>query len=260
MSLDQPNAFVKHHSVTRDAFLGGKLTLSQPSKGFRAGLDSVLLGAAVGGGHRLLDLGCGVGTAAFVALVHHGGMEATLVDSDGEALQLASSNAADNRLAGRTQTISADVAAKGAQRRAAGLADNAYDTVIANPPYFIKGTGTLAGDQSRAGARHMDAAELDLWIKAAATSATAGGVIIFIFPSEGLAPLLSGFVQRFGSVTILPLCSRPGGPATRVLIRGRKGSRAPLTLLASRALHDAERRAFRPEFDAIFRGEARLDW
>ncbi len=35
---------------------------------------------------------------------------------------------------------------------------------------------------------------------------------------------------------------------------------APLTLLASRALHEAETRAFRPEFDAIFRGTARLVW
>ena len=52
MSLDQPKAFVKHQTVTRDAFLGGRLTLSQPSHGFRAGLDSVLLGAAVAEGRK----------------------------------------------------------------------------------------------------------------------------------------------------------------------------------------------------------------
>ena len=79
MSLDQPKAFVKHQSVTRDAFLGGRLTLSQPARGFRAGLDSVLLGAAVSPGRTaLLDMGCGVGTAAFVALAHNAGLTATL--------------------------------------------------------------------------------------------------------------------------------------------------------------------------------------
>ena len=72
MSLDQPNAFVKHQTPTRDAFLGGRITVSQPRHGFRAGLDSVLLGAAVASGSTsLLDLGCGVGTAALVALAHN---------------------------------------------------------------------------------------------------------------------------------------------------------------------------------------------
>jgi Predicted O-methyltransferase len=53
---------------------------------------------------------------------------------------------------------------------------------------------------------------------------------------------------------------RPGAAASRVLVRGTKGSRAPLTLLASRALHGEDGRAFAPEFDAIFRGMAVLDW
>src|SRR5690606_37947746 len=68
MSLDQPNPFVKHQTITRDAFLGGKLIVSQPSHGFRAGLDSVLLGAAIPRGtNNLLDLGAGVGTASLVS-------------------------------------------------------------------------------------------------------------------------------------------------------------------------------------------------
>src|SRR5215217_6522799 len=47
MSLEHPIDFVKQQTLTRDAFLGGRLNLSQPRNGFRAGLDSVLLGAAV---------------------------------------------------------------------------------------------------------------------------------------------------------------------------------------------------------------------
>ena len=261
MSLDQPKAFVKHQSVTRDAFLGGRLTLSQPRLGFRAGLDSVLLGAAVGQGRKtLLDMGCGVGTAAFVALVQHDALRATMAEQNVEMVGLAEANAAENGLADRARILTADVAAPGAERRAAGVVDNSYDSVIANPPFFADGGGTLAADAGRAGARHMDAAALDLWIKTAAGAASPGGEVIFIYPSQSLAPLLSGFTRRFGAVTILPLTPRAGEAATRVLVRGIKGSRAPLTLLASRALHEAEGRAFAPEFDAIFRGAARLVW
>lgn len=261
MSLDQPKAFVKHQTVTRDAFLGGRLTLSQPGAGFRAGLDSVLLGSAVAEDRKnLLDLGCGVGTAAFVAMAHNIDLTATLADRNAEMTTLAEVNAVDNGLAHRTRIIVGDIAAKGADRRGAGLLDNAYDSVIANPPFFADGGGTLASDSGRAGARHMATAELDLWIRAAAGATAAGGEVVFVYPAQSLEPLLAGFARRFGAITILPLTPRPAEPASRVLLRGIKGSRAPLTLLASRALHEAESHAFQPQFDAIFRGMARLVW
>ncbi|MHA6691834.1 methyltransferase [Devosia sp. A449] len=219
----------------------------------------MLLGAAVAENRRtLLDLGCGVGTAAFVALTHHAGLSATLAEQNAEMAALAAANAADNGLADRARIVVADVTGKGAERHAAGLVDNGFDSVIANPPFFAD--GTLAADAGRAGARHMDAAMLDLWIKTAAGTAAAGGEVIFVYPATSLAPLLAGFTQRFGAVTVLPLSPRPDEAASRVLLRGIKGSRAPLTLLASRALHEREGRAFAPEFDAIFRGSARLVW
>lgn len=261
MSLDQPRAFVKHQTVTRDAFLGGRLTVSQPRHGFRAGLDSVLLGAAVAQtGTNLLDLGAGVGTATLVAMSHIPALQALLAEQNPQMLALAELNLLDNDLARRGRTLPVDVTARGSERHAAGLVDNAFDVVIANPPFFTDGAGTLADDPGRAGSRHMDAAALDLWVKTAAGCSAPGGEIIFIYPAESLAPLLAAFDRRFGALTILPLTPRPGAAASRVLLRAIKGSRAPLTLLASRALHDDEGRAFAPAFDAIFRGADRLDW
>lgn len=235
--------------------------MSQPRNGFRAELDSVLLCAAVSAGRKcLLDMGCGVGTAGLVALTHLPDMSATLVDQNVEMLALAEANIAENGLAGRVRCFAADVAGKGAERRAAGLGDNAFDAIIANPPFFTDGAGTLADDPGRAGSRHMDAEALDLWIKTAAGCAAPGGEVIFVYPATSLVPLLAGFARRFGNITVLPLSPRPGEPTSRVLVRGNKGSRAPLCLLASRALHDPEGRAFAPEFDAIFRGSGRLVW
>ena len=50
----------------QDAFLGGRLRLWQPVRGYRAGGDPVLLAASVPAqaGQAVLDVGCGVGTAA----------------------------------------------------------------------------------------------------------------------------------------------------------------------------------------------------
>ena len=261
MSLDHTSDFVQHQTTTMDSFLGGRITLCQPARGFRAGLDSVLLGAAIRPGARaLLDLGSGVGTAAMVALAHAPQLVATLAERDEAMLGLAQGNANRNGFSGRVALAQVDVAAPGTMRREAGIRDNAFDSVIANPPFFDAASGTLARESARAGARHMDSAELDLWVKSAAGAAAGGGEAIFVYPAQGLAPLLAAFSKRFGGLTILPLSPRPDQPANRVLLRGIKVSRAPLTMLAHRALHDVDGRAFRGEFEAIFRGEARLVW
>jgi len=257
MSLAHDAQIVKLGALTEDAFLGGRLTIVQPAKGFRAGLDSVLLGAAVGQGARqLLDLGAGAGTAALVALAIHPEMAATLVESDAPIAALAGANIASNGFAGRAQVVPIDLTSSGRARSAAGLEPDSFEAVIANPPFFDSGT---APNAARARARHMPAESLDAWVKTAASHVTSGGEVIFIHTAERLADLLQSF-ERFGGVTLLPLTPREWEPAQRILVRGMKGSRALLTLLASRALHTPGGRAFRPEFEAVFRGQDRLHW
>ena len=260
MSLDDTSNFVKQQTLTRDAFLDGRLNVSQPRHGFRAGLDSVLLGAAVNGKRRrLLDLGAGTGTAALVAMAHNSALSATLVDSDPAAVALAAANAVDNDFGGRTKTIELDITRPGKDRAAAGLAGDHFDAVIANPPFFDPARGT-APTEGRAAARHMSAADLDRWVKVAAAHCAPDGEAIFINAAQALPELLQSFDARFGELTVLPIAPRDGAPASRILVRGIKGSRAPLTLLSSRAVHETEGRGFRPEFEAIFRGRARLIW
>lgn len=260
MSLDHASKIVKHQTPTRDAFLGGRLIVSQPGHGFRAGLDSVLLGAAVNPASRtLLDLGAGAGTAALVALADNPVLTATLVESDPEMAALAALNLSENGFAGRGRVLALDLTAPGKARAAAGLPADHFSSVIANPPFFDPGRGTAPSD-GRAAARHMNEIDLDRWVKTAATHTTPAGELIFIYPAHLFLGLVTAIHARFGSICVLPLVPRDGEPASRVLVRGIKGSRAPLTLLASRTLHEPGSRTFQPEFEAIFRGTGRLVW
>jgi tRNA1(Val) A37 N6-methylase TrmN6 len=260
MSLDQATDFVKQQSLTQDAFLGGRLNLSQPRQGFRAGLDSVLLGAAVDrGSASLLDLGAGVGTAGLVALTLNPGLVGTLAERDPAVAALAQANVVANGFETRARVAEVDITARGLTRVNAGLLPDSFGTVIANPPFFDPARGT-APASARGAARHMTPESLDLWVKTAASTASPDGEIIFIYPAEGLPVLLASFAARFGAISVLPLVPRDGEPASRILIRGIKGSRAPTRLLASRTLHLAEERGFQPAFDAIFQGTGRLDW
>ena len=53
-------------ALSCDAFLGGRLRIWQPRAGYRAGIDPVMLAAAVPARPRqsVLELGCGAGTAS----------------------------------------------------------------------------------------------------------------------------------------------------------------------------------------------------
>jgi tRNA1(Val) A37 N6-methylase TrmN6 len=259
MSVNQPPGFVKPQAHTNDAFLGGKLSVLQPRSGFRAGLDSVLLGASVPEGTgKLLDLGAGAGVAALCALEHNHSLNAVLAEIDPATAELARQNVESNGFGNRADVLTLDVLASGLDRKRAGLGTDLFDVVIANPPYFA--TGTLADDKARAGARHMDGDFLDGWVKTAVSAAHARGLVIFIHTVEALPQLLSSFASRTGGIAVLPLCPRPGMAASRVLVKGQKGSRAPLRLLPPLALHGDEGNGFAPAVDAVFRGTGRLDW
>jgi tRNA1(Val) A37 N6-methylase TrmN6 len=259
MSLDHEDELVKHQSVSLDAFLGGKLVLAQPLRGFRAGLDSVILGAAVRPGSPLsLDLGAGVGTAGLVALAHEPEAQGVLVERDADMAALAAANCARNGLAQRAAVMTLDLTDPKV-RDAAGLRRDGFSTIIANPPYYDDARD-LTPAPDRAGARQMPGASLGRWVSAALTHAAPRGEIIFIHQAAALPELLALLSGKLGAITVLPLSPRAGEAALRVLVRGIKGSRGPFTLLASRALHTETGRGFSPDFDAIFKGNDRLHW
>ena len=261
MCVDQTDPFVKRQYASKDAFLGGRLMLVQPARGFRAGSDSVLLGASVPeSASWILDLGAGVGAAGLVAALWAKDANVLLAERDAATLELARQNIETNGLSGRVDAAAADVTASGPVREAAGLRPDSFDVVIANPPYFEKGHGTPAGEAGRNAARHADSADLDLWLRTAAAATAPRGAAIFILPAERLGEALAGFDRRFGAVTVLPIAARPGAEAGRVLVRGIKGSRAPLRLLAPLVLHGAEGNGFAPEIASVLRGETRLSW
>ena len=63
---------VDESTITRDAFLDGRLMLMQPARGYRAGIDAVFLAATAQpqegrAGLKILDAGSGVGTVGLLA-------------------------------------------------------------------------------------------------------------------------------------------------------------------------------------------------
>jgi tRNA1(Val) A37 N6-methylase TrmN6 len=140
----------------------------------------------------------------------------------------------------------------------AGLTET-FDHVIANPPYYDSQRGTLADDPQRAAAHAMPDGELESWARFMAAMAKPRGTLTMVHRADALGEILRVLDSRFGGLKIRPVHARETEPATRILVHGIKGSRAPLLLLPALVLYDAGG-GTRGEVEAVLRGGGGLRW
>lgn len=238
--------------VTTDRLLGGRVALLQPAGGYRAAIDPVLLAAAAPDtAGRLLDIGCGVGTAAICLATRLPACRVTGLEIQSEMAALARENAAANGLAERIEIVIGDLLDPPAD-----LASPLFDGVIANPPYQPAGQ-SAPPDGTKATSNQEGEAGLPDWIRFAGRVLKHKAWITLIHRADRFDQLCAALHPAFGGVRLLPLWPKPGVPARRVIVRARKGVRSPATLLPGMVLH-AEDGRFTAEAEAVLRGGAAL--
>jgi tRNA1(Val) A37 N6-methylase TrmN6 len=224
---------------SQDGFLGEKLRVRQPRDGFRSGHDAVLLAAASDppqGGH-IIELGSGAGVASLCFAARRTDAQITGLEIDPQMLTLAQNNAEANDLGARAHFKLADISGPFNDMH---LVANSYDEVIANPPFYKLGHVPELENDIKARALIGTEGTLDTWVKSAAALAKARGYVTFIHRADALAQLLTVMQRRLGDIHVLPVLPKPHKAATRVLIRGRRDARAPVTLLPPLVLQDME--------------------
>lgn len=220
-------------ATTHDTVYQGRVQLIQPEAGFRTGSDSLMLAAALPDMDKgdALELGCGPGGALLPAAFRLQGVMFTGLEQDAAIADMARQGAAlnrfDDRIAVETGEASDWVRAH----------ENRFDLVFANPPYFEPGRISQPGDGKTAA--YVESLSLDGWIKAMLHGAKPRAPVILIHRAADLARLLVPLDRQAGEITVLPVASKEGEPARRVLVRARKGlKRGPLTLLPPLVTHD----------------------
>ncbi len=236
--------------LTDDKFLCGRLRLLQPSRGFRAATDAVLLAAACPAmaGQSVLDIGCGAGAASLCLAARVPGLRQSGLELQPEYADLARRNAERNGLL--LDVVTGDLTLMPKELR------HDFDHVIANPPWYPPG-GTPSPLQTRAKAMQADL-PLALWVEAAARRLAPGGWLTLIAGADSLPEVLGALAPRLGSAAALPLAARQGRPALRVILQARKGGHAAFRLLAPLVLHDGaahdgDRESYTPAANAVLR-------
>lgn len=241
--------------LSDDKFLCGRLRLLQPVQGYRAATDPVLLAAACPAepGQSVLDLGCGAGAAALCLGARVPGLALAGLELQPAYADLARRNAERNGISVEVQ--------EGDLARIPKPLRRDFDHVIANPPYYPAG-GSPSPLAIRARAMQVETPLSD-WVAAATRRLRPGGWLTLICGADGLPEVLAALAPKLGSAAVLPLAAREGRPALRVILRARKGGRAPFRLLAPLVIHqgpahDGDRESYTPQANAVLRDGADL--
>lgn len=243
--------------TTHDAFLGGRLTLEQPAKGYRAGVDPVLLASAVDArsGQSVLELGCGAGAALLCLATRVVGLDLYGIELQSYYAELCRTNAAVNRISAHIDT--ADL-----RDLPYDLNHMAFDHVIANPPYFQRTTGNPSPLADRDIA-FGGATKTSDWLDTAYRRLKPKGWLTLIHKADRLPDVLRCLDVRFGAITVTPLAGRQGREADRFILRARKGGMTPFVLTAPVILHDGvthtkDGKDYHPAIAAILRDGAKF--
>lgn len=228
---------------TVDAFHRGRFWLVQPRQGHRAGMDAMMLAAAVPSGFsgRLADFGAGAGAATLAVLSRCPEARAVLVERSAEMAAFAAATLAhpgNAHLGDRASVLKADVTLAGRARHGAGLADNSFDFVVMNPP-FNAAQDRATPDALRREAHVAEDGLFERWIRSAAAVVKPRGGLAAIARPEQLVAILDAMEGRFGDAEMLCVHPRPDAAAIRIVVRAVLGARGKLSIRPPLTLHGA---------------------
>lgn len=239
--------------LTCDDFLDGSIKIWQPKKGYRAATDPVFLAAAVDAkaGQRVLELGCGAGTALACLCFRVKGVDGVGLEVQADYADLARKNSDENNLDLSIHTGSL-------LEMPDALRGISFDQVFANPPFYDPSATSAPDNAGRDLAHREGEAQLHDWITVGLRRLKPRGYFTIIHRAERLGDILFALQSKVGDIRILPLSARNSREAGRVIVRARKCTAGPLKLLAPMVLHhgDAHTRdqdTFLPEVRKVLR-------
>ena len=154
-----------------------RFRIEQDRCSMKVGTDGVLLGAwfPMEWGKSVLDIGCGTGLVGIMA-AQRGASGVTAVEIDPEAARQAALNAAASPWDDKITVVCADIAHFTAQ--------NSFDRIVCNPPYFRD--SLRCPDAGRNTARHNDSLSYETLARCAAPLLSPDGLLCVVLPFDAV--------------------------------------------------------------------------
>ena len=227
-------------SVTHDSISmrgAGVVEVTQPETGFRFTQDSVLLAdfCRIRPRDRILEPGAGTGIISLLLARKFPRARIVADEVDSQAYDLLCRNIEGNGLIGNIVPASSDLA-----RLRGSFGPNAFDVIVANPPYTRTGAGRKSPSALRQTARHDQAAPLSSWLDLGDLLKNKGRYFL-VFPASRAAELMTLLCEKKLEPKRLRFVHpRDQKPASLVLIESVKSAGVGLEILPPLIVHDTD--------------------
>lgn len=165
--------------MSNNYFKFKQFTVWQDKTAMKVGTDGVLLGVLAHGAatpKRVLDIGTGTGLVALIVAQRFAEAMVDAVEIDADAAEQAMANVAQSPFAERINVVKSDICAYSANEK--------YDLIVCNPPYFVN--SLLNPDPQRAQARHTIALTFSQLACSAAKLLNPSGEFAVVLPADML--------------------------------------------------------------------------
>lgn len=225
--------------ATEKSLLGGHLHLLQPKKGYRSAIEPVILAASCNAkaDEKILDLGCGVGTASLclASRLHKKKLTIVGVDCQKDLIDLGKKNIELNNMADTLSFLYGDISHLSHKQLPRGC----FHHVITNPPFYKQKDADPSPYKSKHIGHIETTVQLKEWLYYCKKFLRSQGVLTIIYCAERMSELLEGLVfHNFGAIEVIPLWPRSGVCAKRVVLRAKKCRRLSTKIHPGIVLHN----------------------
>ncbi|MCI5544127.1 MAG: methyltransferase [Azospirillum sp.] len=231
---------------TNDYLLDKQIKIFQPTNGYRASSDAVLLSSVVGNvrqNEKILDLGSGTGAVSLCLAHRFPSAEITGFEIQPFLVELSNLSAAANNF-DNLRFINQDL------RIASHEGHGQFHHVVSNPPYAAE--DMPSPNKSKACAHNFQNFSLAEWLEQALKFLRPQGYLYLVNRAEAIDEILFKLHGITGDICIIPLYSKHGQNAKRVLIRARKSSHGKTRIFAGLTIHQ-DNGAYTPAAQKILR-------
>jgi tRNA1Val (adenine37-N6)-methyltransferase len=183
----------KQSQTTRDILGDEKLSVVQHERGYRFGLDALLLATDIpelGDHPTVVELGAAQGIVSLCVACQHPDAHVIAVERQDSLFGLLEQNITENKLDDHIEAVHGDV-----RKFRDILEPHSADLVVCNPPYFRKEERRPSADAERAAARHELHGQLADFVDAARYVLDQRGRLKIILPPIRLADLIAAADQ-----------------------------------------------------------------
>jgi len=224
-------------NYTEDYLLDKKVKIFQPTDGYRASSDAVLLSAMVSSvksGARIIDIGSGTGAISLCLAQRLQNLSPHIegVELQPELVTLANMSArADNFEF--VHFHQADIRQK---INLPGLSPCSFDIAVSNPPYSEH--DMPSPNASKAAAHNHHDFDLVQWLNFCLKMLKPFGRLYLVHRAENLPQICAALQNKAGAQTILPIYSKTSQTAKRIIVSAQKDSKAPCRILPAFVTHN----------------------